>query len=605
MLKNRTHLPLAIIAAVAIVVVAFRSLLIPINHDEAATFFYYVQTGKFLPFLSHVDVNNHFLNSALSYFCFKLFGNSPFSLRIPNLLALLALIYGTYRLSLALKSNASKTVLATGLLLSIHWLSFFSVTRGYGLAMALLLLALVYLTEYLQKPENHKFLCFLVFMHLSISAILVLVIPAMLITAFIVVFQVHKKLIRKGNVIALHLLNLLLLSFWAKYSFFFKKAGALYHGEGDNYYEVTFRSLIELILGYNNNTVTIVATTVGIVALVLPLLIFRKRLKNIFVFFYEPSLLFLSLFISLVICFFLMKKLMGVNYPEDRTGLFFYLLLILILAFSLDALKARFANFTAWGFLFLFALHFTTHLNFTNYTLSTMPYRFYERLLKEQEKQPERITIGGHFMYELFFAFMNYRNDAPLNLPDPEDEMYFNTDYYIAEKSYRHIYKDYYEEIDVDEATGFSLLKRKYEAERRLLFSSQEKFRLKGKTEFFEFFKLEDTIFTEETVLLGEFNFSVFEAKVPHLAWLVMSIDSDISPYYKRLPMDFLKYDWNNSQGNTYNLVTGPLKGMANRMVCYFWNPKLEFIDIEVNGMKIYELKGKGINLSRSIHDKP
>ncbi len=74
-----------IVSAIVFIIAGIRCATVPFNHDETATFFYYIQSGDFLPFLSHVDANNHILNSGLGWVCYKLFGDSPFSLRLPNL----------------------------------------------------------------------------------------------------------------------------------------------------------------------------------------------------------------------------------------------------------------------------------------------------------------------------------------------------------------------------------------------------------------------------------------------------------------------------------------------------------------------------------------
>ena len=111
-------------------VIAFRSYLVPFNHDETATFFFFIQSGKYMPFHSAIDANNHVLNSLLGTVCFHLFGSSPFSLRIPNLIGLFILILATYKIFKYLNQLGSKFLLTSGLLLSFHWLSFFSSCRG-------------------------------------------------------------------------------------------------------------------------------------------------------------------------------------------------------------------------------------------------------------------------------------------------------------------------------------------------------------------------------------------------------------------------------------------------------------------------------------------
>src|SRR6476469_5141313 len=79
-------------------IVLLRSYFVPFNHDETATFFFFIQSGKYMPFHSAADANNHVLNSFLGNICFHLFGSSPLSLRLPNLLGLIVLMFATYRI---------------------------------------------------------------------------------------------------------------------------------------------------------------------------------------------------------------------------------------------------------------------------------------------------------------------------------------------------------------------------------------------------------------------------------------------------------------------------------------------------------------------------
>src|SRR3954465_10567066 len=78
--------------------VAWRCASVPFSHDEAATYFYYIQSGSFLPFSSHVDANNHFLLSACSWLCFKVAGPAKIVLRMPCLASFMLLCYAVYLL---------------------------------------------------------------------------------------------------------------------------------------------------------------------------------------------------------------------------------------------------------------------------------------------------------------------------------------------------------------------------------------------------------------------------------------------------------------------------------------------------------------------------
>ncbi|HNS46120.1 MAG TPA: hypothetical protein PKH94_02665, partial [Bacteroidales bacterium] len=44
-----------------------RAIQVPLIYDEIATFFHYIHSSSFLPFRSHLDANNHLLNSALTW----------------------------------------------------------------------------------------------------------------------------------------------------------------------------------------------------------------------------------------------------------------------------------------------------------------------------------------------------------------------------------------------------------------------------------------------------------------------------------------------------------------------------------------------------------
>jgi 4-amino-4-deoxy-L-arabinose transferase-like glycosyltransferase len=137
--QHKFNLFYAVIALVAFVIVAIRSYAVPLSHDEAATFFFFIQSGNYMPFYSQVDANNHVLNSFLGNICFHVFGDSPFALRLPNLLGFVIMIVATYSISKHLRQLGSKVFLTAALLFSFHWLTFFSACRGYGLSMALLI----------------------------------------------------------------------------------------------------------------------------------------------------------------------------------------------------------------------------------------------------------------------------------------------------------------------------------------------------------------------------------------------------------------------------------------------------------------------------------
>ena len=121
--------------SVAFIVIILRAWHIPITHDEASTFFFYVQTGEWRPYVAHAYTNNHVLNSALASLSYRLFGSHPFVLRLPNVLSFILLAWGVYRLCVNhLRSLAGRFCLLSLTVLTFNLLDFFQLSRGYGLS---------------------------------------------------------------------------------------------------------------------------------------------------------------------------------------------------------------------------------------------------------------------------------------------------------------------------------------------------------------------------------------------------------------------------------------------------------------------------------------
>ena len=92
-----------VLCSIVFIIISCRAFLIPFSHDEAATFYFYIQSDNYLPYSAHVYTNNHVLNSAFSNLFYHLLGSHRFVLRIPNLIAFIIMCYGIFRLFKHLK----------------------------------------------------------------------------------------------------------------------------------------------------------------------------------------------------------------------------------------------------------------------------------------------------------------------------------------------------------------------------------------------------------------------------------------------------------------------------------------------------------------------
>lgn len=595
------------VSFISFVIIALRSWLVPFHHDEVATFYFYIQTGDYLPFFAHIDANNHVLNSFLSFVCFKLFGSSAFALRLPNTLSFLLLVLATYNLCKNLRSQTSRAVLCGAFLLSFHFLTFYSTSRGYGLSMALLVYAVSCMLNYMQGFRLKDFLLFILFLQLAISSNLILIMVSLPLLLVIGIAQlIHKQL--NWKTIGIHLLNAALLYYWVKFSFFLQENNALYYGEGSSYYKTTYLSLTHLLSGSKHMLIAYAGSAL-LIALIIAAGINAFKLKfNIRKLLADNGVVFTFILASLIIGFYLLKKLMGVNYPEDRTGLFFYVFFALGLAFVIEHFPLRIDKWLASAMLVAFIVHFAVALNFRKHSLvnyETFPQSFYDYLVKEQQQRKERITISGHRVRELIYAFYNYQNHGYLNLMDDSDFLHMNADYAVALKNEKGYYQNYYDEVVTEPDWNFVLLKRKLPITRKLNYEAKLDLTIDGTDEFYNIIpEIKDTLIANKKPLLAEFDFTITNTDVPNRSWIVMQLDSaDQHYYYKRLPLNWLNYKWDEQKTYTYSLVSGAVESRLSKMVFYVYNFSHQHIRMHFSAVRLHELDGVGVNVvSKAIN---
>ena len=125
----------AVLGAVFVYIVA-RAVRVPLTYDEATTFYRHVEGGP-AALLDFTTAGNHLLNSALTWGAHLLFGSAPLALRLPNVVA--GACYLGVVAAIARRMRQPAIGLAAVLLLTTnrYLLEFFALSRGYGLAVAL------------------------------------------------------------------------------------------------------------------------------------------------------------------------------------------------------------------------------------------------------------------------------------------------------------------------------------------------------------------------------------------------------------------------------------------------------------------------------------
>lgn len=136
---------------------AWRAATLSFTHDESFGFLHYID-DSFMEILSYnakpLLPNNHILNTLGMNFCYALFGDAEWSLRLPVVLS-----YGLYlwfALLLVRRIRPWGWMLLAFALLNLHpyLLDFFALARGYAMSCALMLGSIHYYLRYLENEEQ-------------------------------------------------------------------------------------------------------------------------------------------------------------------------------------------------------------------------------------------------------------------------------------------------------------------------------------------------------------------------------------------------------------------------------------------------------------------
>lgn len=270
------------------------------------------------------DANNHLLNTVLIKLIFSVFPDNLFLARLPNVIAAFFYCYFAVKLT-SQYSKTGQLVLLIALLFNPFLLEFFSLARGYGLAMAFLCAALYYLQQYSKTAAFRSlFLATLMLFFLSISMFssLHVVLPA-----FVLLLIVSSRYFNNQSSHSLYILLFMAFTTLVLYTPLkeLKLNDSLYYGGRDDFLNDTFESLIRYSMGerVSTNASRIIATVVLFVFLLL-FLFSLKHVQLLQPTTFQFEFLFFGAACSTICQFYIL----GTPLVVDRTALFFYPLLV-------------------------------------------------------------------------------------------------------------------------------------------------------------------------------------------------------------------------------------------------------------------------------------
>ena len=495
---------------------------------------------------------------------------------------------------------SAKITLTVFFIGTFNFLDIFELCRGYGLSMAFMVAGLAYVQDYFSTKQFKYLILFSVFCQLALAANLILVVLLTILLFFIAFFQIRQNLFLQYKNLVLLFVNTGLLLFWLKFSFFYKEKGILDSGVGENYWEVSFKSLMLFIYGTNYLWIQITTVLLFSICVLLSLYYFFQP-KFSFDKIFEPRFFYIILLCVFIVSFYLQKKLLHVNYPEDRTGLFFYVFFGLAISFFMDYVPDFFSKLFAGVFSAYSIIYFFIAFNlnsFMHYFYHVMPKEIYAYLESEYAKNPHLFTVGGHTNREMNYTFANYRGASLLNPMDEPKQMHMNCDYYYALKYEKPYYSFFYDEVAYDNRWDRVLLKRKEKIKRTALNNlSAGSQNHKTNNEFTEFLRFSDTSLATRNCIEADLELTFKNVPAPFKAFVVFQVvdENNNNTYYKRIPLNWIADDLNGIT-KRFKLTSGPLPEKFSSIVVYLWNIDKKDVEFSLNDLTIFELNAKGIN---------
>lgn len=578
-------------ATMVFVYLLVRAIFVPVVHDEAITFFRFINTGKFVPFYAGYDANNHFLNSFLSFGCFNLFGKSLFALRLPNLLAFILFAIYTKKITGFIRNNVLAFFLGITLLSADYLVEFFGMCRGYGLSMAFLLMAIYYVMLFTQNSGLKNFTMALLAGMLALSSnlallsffVVMLCILAYKATTFL---YANKNKPRLLYIIVFLLVGVLPVLFWSMYALKLKKEGALLYGSTDGFIPVTLNSLLDLQTGTHHWGVVALVCIFFVLSGALSLFVFFKRGLSAMV--VAGFLLSGTFFVV-----YIQSYVLGVNFPADRVGLYFIPLFFLAVVFLADAL-ITYSRY--WFVLFLPILIVpagsllglnTTH--FKQWPDESMVGDCYARVKAIEMQSNQQITVGGKFdMAWLFYGFDDENALQPIH--SAEWVNHKNDINFLMRQEYPH-FKKGYSIIDSAGYSDYLVVKRRKPRGKQLFCSEKLPDTLNCVNEFYLLYSVVDSALTGHELQLC-FDGIIQCNKIPFSAGLVFftTDENEKVIHYDAMPLEWIRNDWTNAQVRfTRNIPA--LKNKKDKLYLHIVNLQKCAFSLRNLSIKVYKLK--------------
>lgn len=588
------------IAAMVFGYVFIRSFTVPLANDEAATFFTFVHTSDFIPFVSdYWSANNHFVNTLLTWICYQLFGEQEWALRLPNVLAFALFLYFVFKIGTRLNKAWLRWLFWVPLFSAHYIVEFFAYSRGYGLSLAFLM-GYIHLLIQAQEDQNNRYTKLylaVLLLFLGVMSNLNLLISYLIGLALVQLPQLQNFKWKKW--LSFNLIAAAPLAIPITISLILKSKEELYIGQPS--LVKTWHTLMVRFTGIADDlSLTFLIILLSLLLTLGLWLAVRSLLKKWAL---SPLLIFVVLLSLNLLAAQLMSSWLGVLFPTERTAMHWVPLLIGMGTFSISLLKGLLQKLSGialaliWLSIPIFGFKSVNPYASSDphWALEQIPDSFYFAVQKDSDPEGFPRSVSSSTSLNTFtWAFKNLKYKGGLDACI--DFKFWNPEY-VADYLILNLkeFKDFtpqYDTLIYDPYSAMTLLKRKALLSKSLLASTDTSSYGQRSEEWFILGDWQSIDSLTNKAIRLDYTLDIRSPKDPLPSLVTLELKDSLNnvTHYNQYRLDYFKTDFGHQEVIKASLMLDSVPSGTASLRTLLWNIKSKPFTLNSCRVDFYQL---------------
>jgi hypothetical protein len=458
------------------------------------------------------------------------------------------------------------------------------------MSMAFIIAALSYLMRHIKTHRHMDAISCLIWMSLALLANMALMNSVLIMLTLLALSAYFSKPSRSDLKILLPWTAVfgLFLTLMIYHSMDMKNKGLLYYGQGDGIWDVAVLPICEYLFGDGQigGVVSVIVILIAVGAHLVGQVKSRPTIQNLLL--SEP---FTVLLAGNLVGMVLLHYLLGVNYPEDRVGLYLFPFMIGALIFQIDRQRIVFLQRALALLCLFFPIDFFLSAN-TDHVHHWYREHIGPEMISAVEKEFNDVNhrptfnayhtqIGSHMMSQRLM-------DKPLGTLMWENHPDGISDFLMLRDDQAHLAPDGYDLRFTDEVNNNSLWKRKLLLDRSLI-ESQSDTSMRSHTEYGVLLDITMPLAPEQSLLI-ESDIDIEKAPMSKRLQLIIAIKDSAGENLLYSNVYLSRLQMTPAYSARVALPLSKIPEGATRLKVYLWSPDQDSFVIAAQETRLYRL---------------